>query len=558
MFTPPPVDESKGSINSNLWGKGMAFKEDWIRLQQNLVGAIVDETFPSGREGGEDFRSYLRRYEETLPEEWSEASPVDIIARARRARAIIVGDYHTNPYSSNMILWLLEHLNRLGRRTLVFLEALPNGFQKEIDAYTDAAIDESAFLSAVGYHASFGFDWSLYRPILDVAAQSNTRLFGINVRSHTATLMVRDRFAASVVAGELDRAAADSRSSDAVALILMGEKHLAPPHLADALECALREKGRGGPVIHIHCNVPSLYFNFLSTGYRGTPAAFKDRSGRFCLLEVSPLTLTAGDLVWFHKEHSSWLAPDFGQTGSRAPDSGDDDCTACFDDCNASVDDCDVSVDDCDVSVDDCDTSVDEAGLFGKVVTELARFFKCHARKLEDFHIYRGDDFHFIERFRRDGMNAATIHSLLEEAQRTECLYVPEYNLAWIKEVTPAHLGRTAALHLAALGLKNSSGTPRLALLNRALGALGAALLDPYIAHESLVPRLHPALRLPVRQRFTAADGRDREGFEIGLKLFRALVEGIVSFDAVRALHNRPAEACDILDSLMPKLKLLP
>ena len=519
----------------------MAFKKDWIRLQQNLAGAIVDETFPSGREGSDDFQSYLRSYEETLPKIWSAASPMEILAHATDARAIIVGDYHTNPYSSNTVLWLLDNLNRLGRRTLVFLEALPNGFQKEIDAFTDAAIDETEFLAAVGYHSSFGFDWSLYRPILRSAARSGTRLFGINVRSPTARLTVRDKFAASVIAGELDKAGANNGSADSVALILVGEKHLAPPHLADALEGACREKGVSGPTIHIHCNVPSLYFDFLSNGYRGTPAAFKDRAGRFCLLEVSPLTLTAGDLNWFHKEHSSFLASDFGQADSDAP---------CLDD------------------DDDCEVPFDEAGLFGRVVSELARFFNCRTKGLEDFHIYRGDDFRFIERFRRDGMNAATIHSLLEEAQRTECLYVPEYNLAWIKEVTPAHLGRTAALHLAALGPTNGSGPPRLegaplqrgesfrrgnALLRRALGALGAALLDPYIAHEWLVPRLHPALSLPVRQRFTAAHRREREGFEIGLKLFRALVEGTVSLDAVRALLGDRAVAIETLNSLMPR-----
>jgi len=498
----------------------MGFKEDWIGLQQNLARAIVDETFPSGREGSEDFGSYLRRYETTLPLNWSPSSPMEILARAADARAIIVGDYHTNPYSANTILWLLENLNRLGRPTLVFLEALPNGFQKEIDAFSHATLDETDFLAAVGYHASFGFDWSLYRPILRNAAESGARLFGLNVRSPTATLEVRDRFAASVVAAELKRAAADSRSEDAVALILVGEKHLAPPHLADALEGACREKGVGGPTIHIHCNVPTLYFDFLAEGYGGTPAAFQDGTGRFCLLEVSPLTLAAGDLNWFQKEHSSFLAPDFGQAdGFGQAGEG--------------------------VRFDEGEDHFDEAGLFGRVVIELARFFKCSTEGLDDFHIYRGDNFQFVASFRRDGMNAVAIHSLLEEAERTECLYVPEYNLAWIKDVSPAHLGRTAALHLAAPRPPRGSGSPLLegdtlrrhgALRRGALGALGAALLDPYISHESLLPRLHPALGLPTRRRFTAAGGTEREGFEIGLTIFRALVEGRVPVDAVRAL----------------------
>ncbi len=503
----------------------MAFKEEWIGLQQRLVEAIEEETFPSGQEGSEEFRSYLRRYEESLPREWAAAPLEDLVSAAIRSRVIIVGDYHTNPYSSNMVLWLLENLDRFGRQPLIFLEALPNGFQKEIGTPVSAATLNTDLLTALGYHASFGFDWSLYHPILETAERIGASLFGINVRSPTTTLTVRDRFGASVVVGELKKAAAKNRTKEPVAVILVGEKHLAPPHLADALVDAFGETGAGSDLVHVHCNVPSLYFGLLSRGYSGAPALFKDSDQRFCALEVSPLALKSDDLNWFDREQTAWLAPDLGQAGpDRFPENGNG-----------------------------CERSFDEAGLFWNVLTELADILNCNAEGLEDFHFYTGEDFDIAKEIGQNGMNATALHSLLEEAQRARCVYIPEHRLAWIKEVNPAHLGKTAALHLAASQTGDTSfGSP---LLKGVQTALGAALLDPYIAHESLIPRMHPSLRVPPRRRFAAADWREIEGFEVGLRIFRALIDEVITLDDVRNLFASPRNASAVIDRIIPKLK---
>ena len=105
----------------------MPFRTRWLAVQKDVFEILEDEAFPFGREEGEEFREYAAAYEAALPRRWTTSSLQDVLERALKARAVIVGDYHTHPASANTVLWLIEELARAGKRPHIFLEALPDG-----------------------------------------------------------------------------------------------------------------------------------------------------------------------------------------------------------------------------------------------------------------------------------------------------------------------------------------------------------------------------------------------------------------------------------------------
>jgi hypothetical protein len=480
----------------------MSFRTRWLAVQKDVFEILEDEAFPFGREEGDEFREYSSAYEAALPGRWRESSLQDVLARALKARAVIVGDYHTHPASANTVLWLLEELARAGKRPLVFLEALPDGFQKEIDSYRNGDLIEGLFLSMVGYRTAFGFDWSIYRPIIRAARIYGVPVHGINTRAPAAGLAVRDAFAASVIGERLLK-------SDTVAVVLVGEKHTAAPHLPLALGEAFRSRKLKGGVVTVHRNVASAYFALLSRGYTGSPAVFRSGGGHYLIQDASPLALSARNLLWFSGRGGTTFLPDSGdfEAGfTMRPD-------------------------------------FDEVGLFNRVLKRTASLLGVSAPRIDDFHVFTGDDVYFFERFREDGMEEGRYAALLARASRPGCFYVPEYSLAYMKEISPAALGRTSTLHVAARKDGQGALNPFLEALR---GSLGAALLDPYSSRPPLTPR-HPQLNGRLQPE---AVEEAREGSRLGFMVFQALASQSLPIEKVPPLFEGEDQVKRVLDRL--------
>lgn len=502
----------------------MSFREKWISVQSRLLAALDEETFPFGREESEEFQAYLENYEATLEQDWAIATLHDILIRAKKARVVLVGDYHTHAASANTVLWLLRQAARLGRRAVVFLEALPDGHQRTIDAYAREEIGEEDFLAQVGYTGTFGFDWSLYRPIVREAGCRGVPVRGINTRAPAPSLTARTAFAAAVVARHL------AEDPSAVGIVLMGEKHMAPGHLPRLIESALEDRGLGGPVVTVHRNSTSAYFNLLNVGYDGAPGVFRSPSGRFLIQDVSPLTLKAKDLLWFNGGGRRRTLPDSGHTepGPSGCSCGRGDECACDGNCSCGAEPQDDSA-----SL----SEVDEAGLFGDVLAGMSGLLALGRKSFADYHIFTGDDLFFFDRFAREGMDESRYSFLRTRAAHEGYVYVPEYGLAYMRELAPDMLGSASAQHLA-----TGRGLARIENgdIDAVRGALGAALIDPFSAHEPLTP-IHPALKS--RQQDGETEHDENEGAGLGRRIFQDLASLRLAVDAVRPLFGGIARA---------------
>ncbi len=101
--------------------------------------------------------------------------------RLETARAVCVGEDHSNPHHH---WWQLEVVKQLGRHTdrpfALGLEMVQRPFQGVLDDYEAKRIDAAAMQSRTGWEDRWGYDYSLYGPIIDQALAVHGHLIALN------------------------------------------------------------------------------------------------------------------------------------------------------------------------------------------------------------------------------------------------------------------------------------------------------------------------------------------------------------------------------------------
>jgi len=92
---------------------------------------------------------------------------------------IFLGEVHSNPTHHMVHERILKALvSRYGVVNLA-MEALPRKAQAIIDRFVEGKIPEAEFLKQVQWDHVWGFDYGLYRPVVDLVISSNGRVWGI-------------------------------------------------------------------------------------------------------------------------------------------------------------------------------------------------------------------------------------------------------------------------------------------------------------------------------------------------------------------------------------------
>jgi Haem-binding uptake, Tiki superfamily, ChaN len=101
-----------------------------------------------------------------------------------RAGAICVGENHRNPHDHWAQLHLIDELTQRNRKagvaTALGMEMFQRPFQGVLDDFAARRIDEAALLSRSGWKDRWGFEWSLYRPMVVLARDRGAELLALN------------------------------------------------------------------------------------------------------------------------------------------------------------------------------------------------------------------------------------------------------------------------------------------------------------------------------------------------------------------------------------------
>ncbi|MGE0082658.1 MAG: ChaN family lipoprotein, partial [Thiohalomonadaceae bacterium] len=126
-----------------------------------------------------------------------------ILPQLADRRVVFVGENH-DQYSHHLVqLAIIRGLHRKHGELAIGLEFFQQPFQEHLDAYVAGAIDETEMLRRTEYMERWGYDYRLYRPILEYAREHRLPLVALNVPRELTKRVAEQGMAAL---GEQERA----------------------------------------------------------------------------------------------------------------------------------------------------------------------------------------------------------------------------------------------------------------------------------------------------------------------------------------------------------------
>lgn len=113
----------------------------------------------------------------------------------RQADYVLLGETHDNPEHHAIEKMVLEVLLQSGRRPTLVLEMLDLEDQPAVDrVLQDGPVDAERFNRASGF-AKKGWDWPLYRPLIETALSHGLRIVAGNLSREQLAAVIREGFA---------------------------------------------------------------------------------------------------------------------------------------------------------------------------------------------------------------------------------------------------------------------------------------------------------------------------------------------------------------------------
>ncbi|HUB09309.1 MAG TPA: ChaN family lipoprotein, partial [Myxococcales bacterium] len=264
----------------------IALHQKLFERQRRLVEL---STAPEGRElvrYRRRYQAFVRSYERAVPYE-------DVLRQAAAADVVYVGDYHTLRQAQRAFVKLADRLCERGRPPVLALEFVQGRYQRAVDRFLAGSLDEVELLEAIRYRRHQAFDvWPNFRPIFELARRRQLRIVAIDrPAGGPRSLRERDAFAA--------RSLARAVKPGELALVLVGQLHLAPPHLPAAYERELARLGRPpARRLLLYQNCEEIYWRLERQGLEHQVEAVRIGDDALCLVNSSPLVCQQSYLDW--------------------------------------------------------------------------------------------------------------------------------------------------------------------------------------------------------------------------------------------------------------------
>ena len=120
-----------------------------------------------------------------------EVPAAELWARLRAARAVCAGEQHDSPHDHWMQLQVLDHLSTPAGPLGLGLEMVQQPFQGVLDDWSAARIDEAALRSRTAWAQRWGFDFALYRPMLELARDRHVAVVALNAPAELVKRVAR-------------------------------------------------------------------------------------------------------------------------------------------------------------------------------------------------------------------------------------------------------------------------------------------------------------------------------------------------------------------------------
>ncbi len=119
-------------------------------------------------------------------------SEAQLLARLQQARVVYIGEMHTRAQDHAIQLHLIDALRKLDPSLGLGLEMLKRPFQAGIDGYLAGDLDEAQMLEQTEWPKRWGYDFALYRPIIEYARTHKLPIYALNARDELTRAVARN------------------------------------------------------------------------------------------------------------------------------------------------------------------------------------------------------------------------------------------------------------------------------------------------------------------------------------------------------------------------------
>lgn len=136
---------------------------------------------PLARTGAEMTPPFSLESPALLHADGSPAAMSELTARAKSSRYILVGESHDNAGDHAMQASILAALAEAGQRPLLGLEMVDADRQAVLDRFHKGAVSVDGLEAGLDWPETWGYDFSLYRPVFAVAQRHRIPVVALNV-----------------------------------------------------------------------------------------------------------------------------------------------------------------------------------------------------------------------------------------------------------------------------------------------------------------------------------------------------------------------------------------
>ena len=294
----------------------MSVREELIEIHKRLVKRLKTDLYqeycrrnPQIDQYYDDYKHLTSRYERI-------ATKQEIVEQVLASDIVYLGDYHTLRQSQKTLIRLLEAClitpkTDTQRPIILGLEMIQSKHQDILDQYLDNKIDETAFLKAIDYDKTWGFDWKHYKIILNYAQEHHLKVLALNSEpslsakgEKASSLNRRDSLAAKIIAQT------HRKNPDATIIILFGDLHISENHLplqVDKITIPPLKK------LIICQNSERIYWQLAQSGEEQKIDVVKIKDGVYCVMNSTPLTVFQSCIHWYNQERQIQTPQDWSE-----------------------------------------------------------------------------------------------------------------------------------------------------------------------------------------------------------------------------------------------------
>jgi len=306
----------------------MSVRQELIEIQKRLVKKLKTDLYqdycrhnPRIDQYYDDYKHLTSRYERI-------ATKQELVEQVLASDIVYLGDYHTLRQSQKTLIRILETIHndtKPSRPIILALEMIQGKHQNILDQYLDNKMDETAFLKAIDYGKTWGFEWNHYKVILDYTREHHLKVMALNSEpslskkgEKVSSLHRRDSVAARIIA----KAHIDNPNS--VIIVLFGDLHISenhlplqvakllapPPHSNNVIASGAEGDTKQSHKKLIICqNSERIYWQLAQAGEEQKIDVVKIKDNVYGVMNSTPLTVFQSCIHWYNRERQMQTHP---------------------------------------------------------------------------------------------------------------------------------------------------------------------------------------------------------------------------------------------------------